>query len=242
VLGRPPDGADVAVVADVHRLSLEDVAAALQSVPDGRRVVVAGDDAVLPAAAPGAVLHDLVTWGRLPVHDLRDDPAGADALGRLPAALRQGELPEPDAEDRSVVVVPCVSDEDVVRRAVQVVRDSVPRVFGVAPSDVLVVAPLRRGAAGASALDVALAKAAPGVRVATVHDAAAAAQASGALTRPMLATCATLAERHLSVVTAAGDALPRAVRDGVSRPRRTRLLHLIRTASSAAMVGHDGVR
>jgi hypothetical protein len=244
VLGRAPEGADAEVVPDVHRLTLEEVAAALQSVPEDRRVVVAGDDALLPGPAPGAVLADLVAWGRVPVHDLRDAGAGSasDALGRLPAALRRGELPEPDPDDRSVVVVPCGSDDDVVRRAVQVVSDSLPRVFGIAPTDVLAVAALRRGEAGVTALEAALAEAAPGVRVSTVHDAAGgptaaavvacfAAQAAGALTRPMVATCAALADRQLSVVTAAGDALPRVVRDGVGRPRRTRLLHLLRTAS-----------
>jgi hypothetical protein len=242
VLGPVPEGAEVVVVTDVHRRPLEDVAAQLQAVPDQVRVVVSGDPDALPGAAPGAVLADLLAWGALPVRDLRDTAgdgpgAGSTALAGLPAALRRGELPEPS--DQSVVVVPCGSDEEVVRRAVQLVTDSVPRVFGVAASDVLVVAPLNRGGAGVRALLDALPA---GTRVLTIHQAAAtgeradavvaclSGQAAGVLSRALLYSTAQLARRHLSVVTAVGAALPRAVAGPEPHPRQTRLLGLLRAA------------
>lgn len=249
VLGLPPEGADVDVVADAHRRSLADLAAQLQGVPHDRRVVLCGDPAVLPGPAPGAVVDDVVAWGAVPVRDLRPDGSSAScALDRLPAALRRGELPEPDRDDRSVVVVPCASDDAVAQRVVQLAGDSLPRVFGVAAGEVLVVSPVRRGVGGADSLGEALAAAVPGVRVLTVHEAAAESgapavvacfpgQAAGALTRALVASSVALAGRHLSVVTAAGDALPRAVAADVRRPRRTRLGHLLR---SATLVGHHG--
>ena len=244
VLGDPPSGADAEVVPRVHRRSLEDVAAALQAVPPDRRVVLAGDPDLLQGAAPGAVLPDLLAWGRLPVHDLRDGGAADDALGRLPAALRRGELPDPDPADRSVVVVGCADDADVLRRAGQLVADSLPRVLGTRPEDTLVLSPLHRGVAGTVALAPALEAAARGLRVTTVHEAADGpsaeavvlclpAQAAGCLTRALVLNAAVLARRHLSVVTAAGDALPRAVACGVGRPRRTALARLLRASDHA---------
>jgi hypothetical protein len=237
VLGSVPDGADVLEVAGAHRRSLAELAEALQAVPAEVRVVISGDPDALPGAHPGAVLTDLLAWGRLPVRDLR--PVGADgpALAALPAALRGGSLPDP--ADRSVVVVPCADDADIVRRAVRLVTDSIPRVFGTPARDVLVVTPLRRGSAGARALANALPT---GATVSTVHDAVAAdltaetvvvcfpGEATGVLSRALVYSAALLAGRHISVVTAVGDALPRAVLDGATRPRWTRLPSLLTAA------------
>ena len=243
VLGAVPDGADVVVVADVHRRALDDIAAQLQSVPGEVRVVISGDPDALAGPAPGAVLADLLAWATLPVRDLRDQAPGSEpgtggtSLAALPAALRRGELPEPS--DHSVVVVPCGCDEEVVRRAAQLVTDSVPRVFAVPAGDVLVLAPLNRGTAGVRALVDALPV---GTRVMTVHEAAATGdpadavvvclpgQAAGVLSRALLYSAAQLARRHLSVVTAVGAALPRAVAGPDPRRRQTRLLGLLRAA------------
>jgi exodeoxyribonuclease V alpha subunit len=56
-------------------------------------------------------------------------------------------------------------------------------------------------------------------------------EATGMLSRPLVYTALTRAQRHLSVVHAAGAALARGVRDVGARPRRTRLATLLREAS-----------
>jgi exodeoxyribonuclease V alpha subunit len=53
-------------------------------------------------------------------------------------------------------------------------------------------------------------------------------EASGMLSRPLVYTAWTRAQRHLSVVHAAGAALARGVREVGARPRRTRLAALLR--------------
>jgi len=50
------------------------------------------------------------------------------------------------------------------------------------------------------------------------------------LNRPLVYSAAMLAVRHLSVVTAAGEALPRAVVGGGARRRWTRLPSLLAAA------------
>jgi exodeoxyribonuclease V alpha subunit len=52
-------------------------------------------------------------------------------------------------------------------------------------------------------------------------------EAGGLLSRPLVYTAFTRAERHLSIVHAAGPALARAVRLVGARPRRTRLRRLL---------------
>ncbi|MCU1616158.1 MAG: putative ATP-dependent exoDNAse [Frankiales bacterium] len=53
-------------------------------------------------------------------------------------------------------------------------------------------------------------------------------EAGGMLSRPLVYTALTRAQRHLSVVHASGAALARAVREVDARPRRTRLAELLR--------------
>lgn len=52
-------------------------------------------------------------------------------------------------------------------------------------------------------------------------------EASGMLSRPLVYTALTRAQRHLSIVHAAGSIVARAVRDVGARPRRTRLRRLL---------------
>ncbi|MEU2349599.1 AAA family ATPase [Modestobacter sp. NPDC049651] len=56
-------------------------------------------------------------------------------------------------------------------------------------------------------------------------------EAGGMLSRPLVYTALTRAQRHLSIVHASGAALARAVRDVDVRPRRTRLAELLREAA-----------
>lgn len=53
-------------------------------------------------------------------------------------------------------------------------------------------------------------------------------EATGMLSRPLVYTALTRAQRHLSIVHAAGPALARGVREVGARPRRTRLAGLLR--------------
>ena len=53
-------------------------------------------------------------------------------------------------------------------------------------------------------------------------------EAGGMLSRPLVYTALTRAQRHLSVVHAAGPAVARAVRQVGALPRRTRLIPLLR--------------
>jgi hypothetical protein len=215
---------------DGHALGLAGLAEALAEVPDGASVVLGGDPDVLQVG-PGSPFRDLVASGVVPVEPFAPEPAGP--LDVLRAGVRAGRLPAPaDLADeaRTVVVVPVETDEDAARRAQQLAELSVPRTFGVSP---LVVTPLHRGLAGARALAERLP--AP---VATVAEAASRAadavvvvlppSAAGVLTRELVLTALAGAGRHVSIVTGVGAALPRAVATVPVRPRRTRLVTLLR--------------
>jgi exodeoxyribonuclease V alpha subunit len=66
-------------------------------------------------------------------------------------------LPPVDDPTHEVVVVRCPKGStEAAHRAVQLVTDSIPRVFGLSPEDIQVVTPVHRGPAGTAALNAVL--------------------------------------------------------------------------------------
>ena len=295
---------DVVVVDEVSMVDTELAAALLEACPDGAHVLLVGDPAQLPSIGAGRVLGDLLASGRIPTVELTTlyRQAEGGAIARLATAVRGGELPAVAAADREVVLVTAQGSAQAAHRTVQLVTDSIPRALGIPATDVQVVTPVHRGAAGTIELNRAL-KAAlnpgagtvagfdPGDRVVatanhldlepvgfangevgvvtgagdgavtiefasgpvsvsgkaladlrhgwaiTVHRAQGSEwpavvavlppEAGGMLSRPLIYTALTRAQRHLSIVHAAGPVVARAVREVGARPRRTRLRTLL---------------
>jgi exodeoxyribonuclease V alpha subunit len=148
------DGVGVVVVGDAHLLDVETAAAVLEAVPEGTRVVLAGDPAEPGPAGAGRVLGDLLD-ARLP--RVRAADRAPHPITDLRFAVRGGELPPPEPDpERRLVVVPAHSPDEAVHRGVQLVADSIPRAFGLRVPDILVVAPARDGGIGTAALNAAL--------------------------------------------------------------------------------------
>jgi exodeoxyribonuclease V alpha subunit len=231
--GSVPDGPGV---VDLRDADVVGAASLLERVADADRVVLVGDSGLPAPAGPGQLVADLLAVA--PEIGLRVDagsPDGGNAgpvITALCAAVRAGTLSPVEDPTREVVVVPAADGAEAAHRAAQLVNDSLPRALGLTGDDVAVLTPLRRGPAGADALRAAglpafTARAAmgrtwPGV-VAVLPP-----EACGVLSRPLVYAMFSRAERHLSVVHAAGPVLARAVRETGARPRRTRLSALLR--------------
>ncbi|MET9455836.1 helix-hairpin-helix domain-containing protein [Streptomyces canus] len=301
--GRDGDGAfdlDLLVVLDAPQLDVETAALLVESMPDGARLVLGGDPAVLWSAGPGRVFADLLAARICPqVASRRPDPG---PLGELVSGIGIGELNQVEAPGREVVIVPVRDAGEAVHRTVQLVADSVPRALGVPAGETQVITPGHGGAAGTRALNAALKERLnpgpgrfggfdPGDRVAyspapgrTLPGAVVGADADGlhltcagepvvvpkerveqsvrhgwaltahqavgyrwpavvavlpgdatqALSRPWVYTAFGRADRHLSVVQGAEQALPRAVAEIPAKPRTTRLPVLLRTQTPAS--------
>jgi len=155
--GNPID-ARMVVVDEASMLDVELAAALLSALPDGTHLLIVGDPAQLPSIGPGRVLGDVLESGAFPVTALttlyRQSEGGA--IARLATAVRGGELIPADPDDREVVIVPAAGSDDAAHRVVQLVTDSIPRVFGLVGEQVQVVTPVHRGPAGTQALNRAL--------------------------------------------------------------------------------------
>ncbi len=146
------------VVDEASMLDVELAAALVNALADGTHLIVVGDPAQLPSIGPGRVLGDLIDSGVVPVTELvtlyRQSEGGA--IARLATAVRGGDLPVVDDPTREVVVVPARGSEEGAHRVVQLVTDSIPRVFEVSGDQLQVVTPVHRGPAGTQALNRAL--------------------------------------------------------------------------------------
>ncbi|MER6349277.1 helix-hairpin-helix domain-containing protein [Streptomyces sp. NPDC001532] len=301
--GRDADGAldlDLLAVLDAPQLDVETGALLVESLPDGARLVLSGDPAVLWSAGPGRVFADLLAARRVPqIASRRPDPG---PLGELVSGIGVGELNQVEAPGKEIVIVPVRDAAEAVHRTVQLVADSVPRAIGVPAEETVVITPGHGGAAGTRALNAALKERLnpgpgrfggfdPGDRIAyspapgrtvpgqvvgadvdglrlscageavvvprerveqsvrhgwalTAHQAVGGrwpavvavlpGDAAQALTRPWIYTAFGRAERHLSVVHGVEQALPRAVAEGLAKPRTTRLPDLLRPAAAPA--------
>ncbi|GHJ38716.1 helix-hairpin-helix domain-containing protein [Streptomyces sp. TS71-3] len=155
--GRDAEGAlamDLLVVLDAPQLDVETAAILVESLPDGARLVLSGDPAVLWSAGPGRVFGDLVAARPCPCVASRIPDPGP--IGELVSGIGAGELQQVEAPGREVVVVPVRDAGEAVHRTVQLVADSVPRTFGVTAEQTQVIAPGHGGAAGTRALNAAL--------------------------------------------------------------------------------------
>ncbi|MER6676344.1 helix-hairpin-helix domain-containing protein [Streptomyces sp. NPDC000983] len=155
--GRDADGAldlDLLVLLDSPQLDVETAALVVESLPDGARLVLAGDPGVLWSAGAGRVFADLLAARVCPqIASRRPDPG---PLGELVSGIGIGELSQVEAPGKEVVIVPVRDAGEAVHRTVQLVADSVPRAIGIQPEDTQVITPGHGGAAGTWALNSAL--------------------------------------------------------------------------------------
>ncbi|MFF4789918.1 helix-hairpin-helix domain-containing protein [Streptomyces sp. NPDC001276] len=155
--GRDEDGSlalDLLVVLDAPQLDVETAALLVESLPDGARLVLAGDPAVLWSVGPGRVFADLLAARVCPqIASRLPDPG---PLGELVSGIGVGELNQVAAPGKEVVIVPVRDAGEAVHRTVQLVADSVPRAIGVPAEQTVVITPGHGGAAGTRALNAAL--------------------------------------------------------------------------------------
>jgi exodeoxyribonuclease V alpha subunit len=147
----------------VDEASMVDVALLYQlvrAVPRGAGLVLVGDVDQLPSVGPGTALADVIVSGAVPVVRLTEifRQAGRSWIVRAAHAVRRGETPESAPPgDGDFFFVECDDPAGIVERVVTMVRDRIPKRFGLDPfRDVQVLTPMNRSELGAHALNLRL--------------------------------------------------------------------------------------
>jgi exodeoxyribonuclease V alpha subunit len=158
---RTPLDGDLVVVDEASMVDVPLMHALVRAVPRSAALLVVGDADQLPSVGPGQVLADLLASQAIPVARLTTVFRQA-AASRIVAAAHQvnaGLVPQttPEGESGDFYLVDAADAERAAERVLALVRERIPRRFGLdAVRDIQVLCPMNRGAAGAKTLNLAL--------------------------------------------------------------------------------------
>ena len=156
-----PLEADLLVLDETSMVDVPLMHALLKALPSEAALLMVGDVDQLPSVGPGQVLADIIASGRVPTVRLSEifRQAASSRIVVNAHRINAGRMPEvvrsdPDSDFHIVEVA---DPETAAERVVELVRERIPRRFGLDPiRDVQVLCPIQRGAAGARALNLAL--------------------------------------------------------------------------------------
>ena len=158
-----PLACELLVVDEASMIDVPLMRALVTALPDGAGLLLVGDVDQLPSVGPGQVLSDLIASGAVPVVRLTEvfRQAADSRIVTNAHRINQGLMPELDDKARSdFYFIDAAEPEAAVEKLVAIVRDRVPRTFGLDPvRDIQVLCPMNRGGLGARALNIELQRA-----------------------------------------------------------------------------------
>lgn len=146
----------------VDEASMLDVTLAwnfVRAIPAGASLVLVGDIDQLPSVGPGRVLAELITSDCLPVARLKRvfRQAARSGIVRAAHAVREGEMPELEVAAEDFFFVNSDEPADVSEKLELLVRERIPKKFGLDPMrDIQVLTPMNKTELGVAALNARL--------------------------------------------------------------------------------------
>lgn len=156
-----PIEGDLLVIDETSMVDVPLMHALMKAVADPSALILVGDVDQLPSVGPGQVLADIISSGAVPVVRLTEVFRQA-AESRIIAnahRINQGKMPDLDRPDgqSDFYFVGAKDPEDGVKKIVEIVRERLPRRFGLDPvRDIQLLCPMNRGALGARSLNLHL--------------------------------------------------------------------------------------
>jgi exodeoxyribonuclease V alpha subunit len=148
---------DLLVVDEVSMVDVSLMHQLVRAVPRHACLVLVGDVDQLPSVGPGLVLGDVIASGVVPVVRLTEvfRQAGQSWIIRAAHAILRGEVPESAPPGQGdFYFVEAATPETALDRIVTMVRERIPKRFGLDPlRDVQVLTPMNRSLLGTDALN-----------------------------------------------------------------------------------------
>ena len=159
-----PLDCDLLVIDETSMVDTSLMFAVMKAVPPKAALLLVGDVDQLPSVGPGQVLGDIIASGAIAVARLTEvfRQAAESRIVVNAHRINRGEMPEwpRRGENSDFFFVEATEPEDGAAKVVEIVRDRIPKRFGLDPvRDVQVLCPMQRGALGARALNGDLQKA-----------------------------------------------------------------------------------
>src|ERR687886_587718 len=148
---------DLLVVDETSMVDVTLMHALLKAVPARAALLLVGDVDQLPSVGPGQVLADIISSGAVPVVRLTEVFRQAAESRIITNAHRINRALMPDLvpqEGSDFYFVEAEDAEEGVRKILTIVRERIPKRFGLDPvRDVQVLCPMNRGGLGAKPLN-----------------------------------------------------------------------------------------
>src|SRR5215208_649350 len=153
-----PLDCDLLVVDETSMVDVPLMNALTKAIPPHAGLLLVGDVDQLPSVGPGQVLADIIASERLPVARLTEvfRQAAESRIVVNAHRINHGQMPEPGKKDEAsdFYFVEIADPEEGVSKLIEMVRERIPRRFGLDPlKDIQVLCPMNRGVLGARNLN-----------------------------------------------------------------------------------------
>ncbi len=149
---------DALIVDETSMVDLLLMRSLLCSLPEDCTLILVGDPDQLPSVGAGNVFSDLIRSGAIETVRLTEvfRQARESLIVMNAHAVNRGELPVLDARDRDFFFIRRGSGQNLVQTVCELCARRLPQNMGIAPGDIQVLSPTRKGIAGTRNLNACL--------------------------------------------------------------------------------------
>ena len=166
---KPPEGykrneespleGDVLIIDECSMIDIILMYSLLRAMPDGMRLILVGDVDQLPSVGAGNVLRDVIDSGAFPVVRLTKifRQAASSRIITNAHRINHGEYPDLSNSRGTDFFFQGVEEpEKAVALITQLIKERLPRFYGVRPQEIQLLTPMQRGVVGAANLNQVL--------------------------------------------------------------------------------------
>ena len=152
---------DILIIDECSMVDLLLANQLVNAVPLHAAILFVGDADQLPSVGPGRILQDIISSNQFTVSQLSDvfRQAATSKIITNAHAINQGNLPQfpKDGDPSDCYFIETEEPETAVAMIAKLVRDSIPKRFGMRPmKDIQILTPMQKGALGAQNLNATM--------------------------------------------------------------------------------------
>ena len=146
---------DAVIVDEMSMVDVQLLSSLLLAIPEKARLILVGDPDQLPPVGPGFPLNDILRSGALPCVRLTEifRQAQQSLIVMNAHRVNRGEMPELRNTKNDFFFLPCRNEEQVSETIRSLCATRLPQNMGIAPSEIQVLSPTKKGGAGTVVLN-----------------------------------------------------------------------------------------
>ena len=145
-----PLQADAIIVDEMSMVDILLLHSLLRAIPQRCRLILVGDPDQLPPVGPGFPFNDMLRAKTLPTVRLTEifRQAQESLIVMNAHSVNNGRMPELRNRKSDFFFLPCRSEEEVFQTIQGLCQTRLPKNMGIAPSEIQVLSPTKKGGAG----------------------------------------------------------------------------------------------